>query len=577
MDSSRGTNTTSLDIRQSKMLKGKSAENLAAFYTPEKVAQILTDWAITDAKNLVLDPSYGGCSFLNASFTTLLKKGSQKPEKQIFGVDIDPTAKKHLTDLLAAGAAPQQYINKDFFEIDIDHFGGQPFDVIVGNPPYIRYHDIPEDLQRRAEMRLTQFDMRISGRASYWAFFLLYSMNLLRSGGRLAMILPGAILHTDYSAHVRELLINRFEKVTIYLLQERIFDGTQEESVIICAEGANRRNKAVYVNHVSTVDELNKAVENAQRSDRTVQGKEGDGGWLRGFTDSRSLEIYDELTEAPQVVRLGEWVETRIGVVTGNNNFFIISQDERKQRDIPEKYFVPVIRRPAYISRLAATNRDLRLIERQGKDFLLLNPPPKLWQMPKSLRKYIEQGEEAGVHLAWKCKSRKPWYVVPHTYIPKAFIPCMSASWPRVMVNRSNYTCTNNIIRLSWKERRPPTDWTRLALGTLSTLSQLSAELVGRSYGGGVLKLEPTELTHLAVPLVPQDVRQALALEVDNLLRQNKQAEATNAVDKVLIDAYPNLSRKKLALLRSARDRLFLRRRQHRNDADKIIQVDRDA
>jgi methylase of polypeptide subunit release factors len=577
MDAKEATNTTSPDIIKSSTLTEHAGGNLAAFYTPQEVAQILTDWAITDARNLVLDPSYGGCSFLNAAFASLLKKGSHQPEKQVFGVDIDPSAKKYLRDLFAAGATTQQYVNKDFFEVDMNHLGGQPFDAIVGNPPYIRYHDIPKNLQKRAEVRLAQLDMRISGRASYWAFFLLYSMHLLRSGGRLAMLLPGAILHTDYSARVRELLINRFEKVTIYLLQERIFEGTQEESVIICAEGAGQQNKAVCVNHVSTVEELIKAFENAHRQDRTVNGKEGDGGWLRAFTENRSLEIYDELTEEPHVVRLGEWVETRIGVVTGNNNFFIISQDERQQRDIPEKYFVPVIRRPAYISGLAATNRDLRLVGRQGKDYLLLNPPPKLWQMPKSLRKYIEQGEEAGVHLAWKCKSRKPWYIVPHTYIPRAFIPCMSASWPRVMVNRSDYTCTNNIIRLSWKERRPSTDWTRLALGTLSTLSHLSAELVGRSYGGGVLKLEPTELTRLAVPLVPQGVTQVLAREVDNLLRQNKQAEATDAVDRVLLDAIPTITRKKLAMLRSARDKLFLRRRQHRNDADKIVKMDRDA
>jgi adenine-specific DNA-methyltransferase len=574
MDAKQATNSTPLGVRQSSALTEHANGNLAAFYTPQKVAQILTDWAITDGKSLVLDPSYGGCSFLNAAFSSLLKKGSQQPEKQVFGVDIDPSARKYLNNLFDAGAATQQYVNKDFFEIDIADLGGQLFDALVGNPPYIRYHDIPSNLQRRAVTRLAQFGIRISARASYWAYFLLYSIHLLRDGGRLAMLLPGAILHTDYSAHVRELLISRFERVTIYLLQERIFHGTQEESVIICAEGAGRENSTVCVNHVSTVEELSKAFEDVQRQTRTVNGKVGDGGWLRAFTDDRSLQIYDELTADSQVVRLGDWVEARIGIVTGNNNFFIISRGDQQRRNIPEKYFVPVIRRPGYISGLVATNRDLQLIKKQGKDCLLLNPPPKLWQMPKSLRKYIEQGEEEGVHLACKCKSREPWYIVPQTYVPSAFIPCMSASWPRVIVNRSGYTCTNNIIRLSWKGQRKSTDWTRLALGSLSTLSQLSAELVGRSYGGGVLKLEPTELTRLAIPLIPQDVIQALARSVDNLLRQNKQGEATNAIDNALLDVYPNLTKKKLALLRSARDALFLRRRQHRNDAEKIVRSD---
>jgi adenine-specific DNA-methyltransferase len=211
------------------------------------VAQLLTDWAVVDSHTRVLDPSYGGCAFLNAAFLTLKKKGSPNPEKQIFGVDIDPTAENHLSDLIAAGAAWQQYINQDFFDISAEHFGVPNFDAVVGNPPYIRYHDIPEKLQKRAEKRLADLGIKISGRASYWAFFLLYSMKLLRCGGRLAMVLPGALLHTDYSAQVRELLIQNFEKVTIHLLQERIFAGTQEESVLLCAEGAGKENKAVYI------------------------------------------------------------------------------------------------------------------------------------------------------------------------------------------------------------------------------------------------------------------------------------------------------------------------------------------
>lgn len=548
--------------------------NLAPFYTPPKVAQLLTDWAVVDAQALIIDPSYGGCAFLNAAFLTLKRKGSLSPERQVFGVDIDPAAQSYLGDLFAAGAARHQYINYDFFDVIPEHFGLPYFDAVVGNPPYIRYHDIPENLQRKAEARLAQFGINISGRASYWAYFLLYSMQLLRRGGRLAMVLPGALLHTDYSAHVRELLIRNFESVAIHLLQERIFDGTQEESVILCAEGAREQNSSVFISHAATVDELTRTFADVTKRTRAISGDEGDGGWLRALIDSEVSEVYDELAGGPDVIRLGTWVEARIGVVTGNNNYFILSQDERRERGIPERYFIPVIKRPAYVQGLAATNRGMRLVEKQGKDYLLLNPPRDMRRMSKSLRKYIDKGIESGVHLAWKCKSREPWYIVPHTYIPEAFIPCMSASWPRVMVNRSDFTCTNNIIRLSWNERRPEADWTRLALGSLSTFSQLSAELVGRSYGGGVLKVEPTELTRLAVPLVPQEVTRPLARHVNALLRQNKQSAATEAVDAALIAANRNFSKIKLNLLRSARDKLFMRRRQHRNDAQKIVQPD---
>lgn len=96
--------------------------NLAPFYTPAKVAQLLTDWAVVDAQSLIIDPSYGGCAFLNAAFLTLKRKGSPKPERQVFGVDIDPAAQSYLGDLFAAGAARHQYINYDFFDVSPEHF-----------------------------------------------------------------------------------------------------------------------------------------------------------------------------------------------------------------------------------------------------------------------------------------------------------------------------------------------------------------------------------------------------------------------------------------------------------------------
>lgn len=149
----------------------------------------------------------------------------------------------------------------------------------------------------------------------------------------------------------------------------------------------------------------------------------------------------------------------------------------------------------------------------------------------------------------------------------------MSASWPRVIVNRSHYTCTNNILRLSWKNggERSSLDWLRLALGTLSTLSQLSAELVGRSYGGGVLKVEPTELGSLVVPLIPLENTSKLADRVDSLLRKGRSSEATELVDLTLLHNGIGLTQYDLKQIWDARNLLFSRRRRHRNDAEAIL------
>jgi hypothetical protein len=126
-------------------------------------------------------------------------------------------------------------------------------------------------------------------------------------------------------------------------------------------------------------------------------------------------------------------------------------------------------------------------------------------------------------------------------------------------------------LRLCWKKERPPIDWLRLALGTLSTLSQLSAELVGRSYGGGVLKVEPGELENLLVPLVPMEKVEELAERANSLLTEGDFQRTTQVVDEALIESNSILNRANLERMKDARDMLFLRRRQHRGDAQRII------
>jgi len=134
------------------ILAKQKDETLAAFYTPQDVAQILTDWALLHPYDTVLDPSYGGCSFIKASQATLRKHGNAKPETQIYGVDIDPDAQSYLSELLAAGAQQQQFLCKDFFKVGTNDFGGQLFSAVVGNPPYLRYHSIPEALRKQADV-----------------------------------------------------------------------------------------------------------------------------------------------------------------------------------------------------------------------------------------------------------------------------------------------------------------------------------------------------------------------------------------------------------------------------------------
>jgi len=534
-------------------------KQLGRYYTPPEVAEVLTQWAILDPDTTVLDPSFGGCAFLYAALQVLKQKGSSQPGYQLYGVDVDPGAKAYLDPILEAGGTANQFVTADFFDIRPSDLGGAPFGAVIGNPPYVRHHAISDTAREKAVASLGEMGLKIPGRASYWAFFVLHSLRFLGSNGRLAMVLPGSFLHADYAMPVRQHLAGSFKRVVVILLQERVFYDAEEETVILLAEGKARPHEEIRVGSANSVKDLVQICEALTRTTQEVKHHDGDRGWLRALLDKTTLSLFDRISSGAGVVRLGEWAIPRIGVVTGNNHFFIISKWLQESTGIPDSHIRPILTRATQLQGLCVREEDVHRIIGNGKRALLVTPPGS-GPLPESLERYLSEGKNNGASDSYKCRSRTPWYVVPNTFTPAAFLHYMVTTWPRIVLNYSSATSTNAIHRLVWIDHRPEVDVQRVALGSLSTLAHLSAELVGRSYGGGVLKLEPSEASKLVIPISTSVNIENLFLAVDRLLRQGQAQSATKLVDSAFLIEGMGLSQTEVDRLEEARDTLFERR-----------------
>jgi adenine-specific DNA-methyltransferase len=162
---------------------------------------------------------------------------------------------------------------------------------------------------------------------------------------------------------------------------------------------------------------------------------------------------------------------------------------------------------------------------------------------------------------ATHCKNRKPWYSVPLIYSPEAIIPYMSGEWPLITINQSKATCTNNIHRLSWREDvRTKKNWNAVALGSHTTLCNLSAEIYGRNYGRGVLKLEIREAGRLVFPFC-DDVNSRTIGHVDTLIRKRGTESVNMIADEILLKNFLGLTTKEIVQLRQLRDEVLSRRK----------------
>ena len=62
---------------------------LGSYHTPDGLAAVLVRWALADGDGPILDPSYGGCAFLEAAAQVFSEGDPSTAGTRVYGVDID--------------------------------------------------------------------------------------------------------------------------------------------------------------------------------------------------------------------------------------------------------------------------------------------------------------------------------------------------------------------------------------------------------------------------------------------------------------------------------------------------------
>ncbi len=536
---------------------------LGAFYTPDKLAKILANWAIRSPKDRILDPCFGGCSFLNAAIQTLNSLGSNQPAKLVYGVDRDRSVLNFAREIINQGATKEQLINTDFLTLEPEFFKNKLFDVILSNPPYIRHHNLKGSRFRNAVLMSKNSLIEIPGRASYWAYFVVHSLRFLSDFGRLALILPGSLLHADYAKSLRIHLAKQFKSMVILLLQERVFRDTDEESIILLADGYRKPHKKVNIYSISDIGELEGVCDDLKEIKYNGHLLTSNDNWLKGIISNKCTNIYDKICVSNKTSYLGDCAKISIGTVTGANKYFLISKKQSENLEIPEKFLFPIVRRSSFLKGLLFSDNDWFELHSNEKIGTLILNTNSGKEIPAKVLNYISFGEINGISNRYKCKIRSPWHTVPICPPPDAFLQYMSAGRPKLVLNYSNVSCTNAIHVINWKRQFSKRMQCSIAISFLSTLTQLSAELEGRSYGGGVLKLEPSEASRLILALPENGFKNAskICRKIDTFLRSGKWSNVSELVDDIVLKEYLCITKSDIHCLRAQLVYLGHRRR----------------
>ncbi len=377
------------------------------------------------------------------------------------------------------------------------------------------------------------------------------------------MVLPAELLQVSYAAQLRSFLTDRFRRIHLVSCNELIFADAEQEVILLLADGARSPSREdtceVTLTEAATAgDILDASVAEVLSGAPLKTIKHDSEKWLKYFLSSAEIALMRALRASDGVTTLKAFADVNVGVVTGRNQFFVLRRSDLDSLDI-HGCTVPPVSRSAHLKGAKVDDADWQgLADADERVHLLDLEPLNGSKLTPELDAYIGQGERMSIHKGYKCSIRKPWYAVPAVWTPDAFMFRQIYDFPRVVLNKAEATATDTIHRM--KCRR---DVEETVANTYTHLTAASAEIEGRSYGGGVLELEPTEATNL---LMPAELCEAMKVdECDRLIRQGRLDEVLRHNDGVILRDGIGLSRRECEQLRTIwgkmRDRRLSRRR----------------
>lgn len=552
----------------SQRIEPRSKKELGAFYTHQGLTDLICSWAITAPDLTVLEPSFGGCGFLRSARDRLISIGSNKASSQIYGCDIDPTAFSHLSNLFEQPIDLGNYHEGDFLDQGFPASWPQRFDAVVGNPPYIPYRKIETKQRERVLEALADQDLRLDRRASLWAYFVAISVGRVVPGGKMAWVLPSSFLYANYSQKLREFVQKNFEDVCAFELKERQFllEGTEEKTIVLLAKGRLADGNLGSSSDIKLV---------------RCDGAKDLGPAIQGWSDGRQKiaaycgsSVLDSLSPGPRSLftklqaestcsTLREHLQVRIGLVTGNNSFFVLDEDQCQELSLKKAELRRVLPRFHFAAGLNFHLDDHdALLAAGGRGNLVSAVDPG--SLSTSMRSYFDTYNADAIESCSTFKKRAIWSLTDDNSPPDAFFPVMHHLGPRLVLNEADINCTNTIHRVYFNNKLERHQRQLMCISLLSTFSQISAEICGRSYGSGALKHEPREAEKIEV-LLPKihHSRIATAFEkINRVLRDGNLDEARQIADILIFESLEIESpRPSIAILRSGLQHL----REHRH------------
>lgn len=511
-----------------RLKKDNSEQKLrGAYYTPRKLANAVVRLFASENIDTVLEPSCGNGVFLDSlNETSLFEKIST-----IDAVEIETSEAKKVFDKYKS--IPQvNVINQDFFDFYKEVLDKKTYDLILGNPPYIRYQYLKETQRDCQAQILTSHGMKSNKLINAWVAFMVACVQLLSENGKIAFVIPAEILQVAYAEDLRLYLANHLAKITLITFEQLVFPNIEQEVVVFIGEKGNTE-KGIRIMEINDLGEFD-ALDLASNDFQPVQHVKEK--WTKYFISGNEIHLIQQLRSDKRFSKFSKYGIINIGITTGNNNYFSITEKIADRYQL-EAATLPLIGRSSHAHGIYFTETDWNLNKSTGKPARLVRFPDTPYEdYPQGYKDYIKTGETNNEHVGYKCSIRDRWYIVPSVWVPDAFFLRRNNLYPKFVLNRCGAVSTDTMHRIKFNDDVEPEN---ILLAYYNSISFAFTEICGRSYGGGVLEILPGEMGNILlpeIPHIPPAFRDELLKEIDRVVRNGDDIEkALDLVDREVL------------------------------------------
>ena len=514
-----------------------------AYYTPTSAADLMAAWILRKDSDAVLEPSYGDGSFVRALCRVAVRRAFRRIS--IHGVELDERASLNISD---AGVSTRITTSRgDFLAA---HHG--VFDGVIGNPPYVRIRNLSDD-QRTSALNAAsaQLGTSMEPSGSVWMPFVLHATSSLKAGGRMALVLPFEFTYVRYALPLWTFLSDHFGSLRVMRSRERLFPDVMQEVVVLFADGFGSSTDTVSFEGYDTLSNLLSEDPSVNQQIDVQSIVSGRRVFIEALLDPRLTKLIEKLREC-HTVPLSALAKIRIGYVAGDKSFFHPLPEDIEAGGIRPESVLPALTSTKSLRRAGLRTSSVPADERS---FLFRPTVP----LAVGEATYVASGVASGVAARYKCRVRKPWYVVPGVDVPDVVMSVFSER-PLLMLNDAGLVASNSLICGFLREG---TDACALIAAWYTSLTLLQCELEVHALGGGVMVLIPGEANKIRVP--SEVSASASHLETLDLhLRKSEVHQAYASGDGPVLQEQLGLTREEIGLIHAGITTLTKWRTAHR-------------